>query len=280
MKMKTWLLVVIVVLLHCGVVCALMVLQGCGTAGGRQAPPAVVMPPLPPPEDVTVFPTGYPVGPIGKKVYKVKPGDSISRIAQRYNVSQAEIVALNKLPDPNKIRVGQSLFLPEYVKLDEPAAKAAPAPAADSGNVYVVQHGDSISKIARRLGVSEDDLVMLNNLSDRNKISVGQRLVVPAGAKSVAPAAYSRSQAGPAQPAELSEAATIEESVGSPEPTIAGTQQAPEHPALSEFVHIVEPGQDLKDIAALYVVTVEELAELNGLSPTNELEVGARLKIP
>ena len=43
----------------------------------------------------------------------VQPGENLSRIAQAYEVSMAAIVEANNLKDPNALRVGQTLFIPE-----------------------------------------------------------------------------------------------------------------------------------------------------------------------
>lgn len=45
--------------------------------------------------------------------YRVKPGDTLSAIARRCGRSIAELQHLNRLPDPNKLQVGQVLYLSE-----------------------------------------------------------------------------------------------------------------------------------------------------------------------
>lgn len=44
---------------------------------------------------------------------------------------------------------------------------------------YIVQKGDSINAIAKKFNVSPDDIVALNNISNRNLITVGQKLLIP-----------------------------------------------------------------------------------------------------
>lgn len=44
---------------------------------------------------------------------------------------------------------------------------------------YIVQRGDSINAIAKKFNVSPDDIVALNNISNRNLIKVGQKLLIP-----------------------------------------------------------------------------------------------------
>jgi murein DD-endopeptidase MepM/ murein hydrolase activator NlpD len=54
-----------------------------------------------------------------------------------------------------------------------------PASAQDAGPVYIVQPGDTLSSIAARFGVSLDDLMTANNISDPNLLSAGQQLIIP-----------------------------------------------------------------------------------------------------
>jgi LysM repeat protein len=42
----------------------------------------------------------------------VQPGDILKQIAARYGVSMASIIALNNIPNPDSLRVGQVLTIP------------------------------------------------------------------------------------------------------------------------------------------------------------------------
>jgi LysM repeat protein len=43
----------------------------------------------------------------------VRPGETLYTIAKAYNVSTRTILDANKIPDPNRLSVGQKLFIPE-----------------------------------------------------------------------------------------------------------------------------------------------------------------------
>lgn len=47
------------------------------------------------------------------QVYVVQPGDTLSRIASRYDSTVRDITNANKITDPTKIQVGQTLFIPQ-----------------------------------------------------------------------------------------------------------------------------------------------------------------------
>jgi len=67
-----------------------------------------------------------------------------------------------------------------YAPLSSPASLTQPTPPK-SDVLYVVQQGDSLSGVALRFGVPIGDLMRANDLTDPNRISVGQRLIIPAG---------------------------------------------------------------------------------------------------
>jgi len=102
--------------------------------------------------------------------YVVQSGDNLSRIAARFNVSVEAIVQANQLKDPNAIRVGQTLIIPD----GQPSA----APAAGAATSYTVKSGDSVARIARKFNVSMDELIRVNNLKT-TVLQVGQVLIIP-----------------------------------------------------------------------------------------------------
>jgi len=69
-----------------------------------------------------------------------------------------------------------------YPGLEEPAPQAVAAPAAPvpATTIYTVQHGDTLSAIARVYGMTSATLAAENGIADPNRLAPGQRLVVPA----------------------------------------------------------------------------------------------------
>jgi LysM repeat protein len=65
---------------------------------------------------------------------------------------------------------------------DAPIPKALPVGASESGNFYVVAKGDNPVKIAKKLKVSESELLAINHIDDPRKLQIGQKLIVPAKA--------------------------------------------------------------------------------------------------
>ena len=60
-------------------------------------------------------------------------------------------------------------------------ATAGPPPVPTPGEQqrYIVREGDTLSGIAARFGVAEDAILKENPLTDRDRLFVGQELVIP-----------------------------------------------------------------------------------------------------
>jgi membrane-bound lytic murein transglycosylase D len=110
------------------------------------------------------------------RFYKVRRGDTLSKIAQRYRVRERELVVINNLRSRHRIRAGQVLVLPDHAS-GRQTTVARSAPPSDG--IYRVRRGDTLSIIAQRFGVSESALAAENGLRNRNRIVVGQRLRIP-----------------------------------------------------------------------------------------------------
>ena len=160
-----------------------------------------------------------PIAPQGSAVsYRVQPGDTLAAIAQTHGVSQHQLIATNNLPNPDWIRISQSLNIPSpqpttsasaapqavQPKAAQPEqaqlAEAAPKPQSTAPAVhpvaqptvpeqvavapstledYQVSPGDTVAKIARAHNVPATTLLSTNRISDPNVIFVGQVLHVP-----------------------------------------------------------------------------------------------------
>jgi membrane-bound lytic murein transglycosylase D len=100
-------------------------------------------------------------------IYKVRGGDTLGTIARRYGVSVASIQQNNRLD-------GITIF-PDQELTIHSATNVAGQSAAEAARTYQVQNGDSLYQIARRFGVSVDNLKLWNRLRD-NVIYPGQSL--------------------------------------------------------------------------------------------------------
>jgi len=114
-----------------------------------------------------------------------------------------------------------------------------------------VQSGDTLFAIAQRYQTTTDNIVRLNNLTDRDQLKVGQKLTIV------------DSTGG-----EIGAADSVSAPVG------------PRRDAQPQRVHIVASGDTLGQIACQYDTTVPALIRLNGLSSAEVINVGQRLVMP
>lgn len=106
-------------------------------------------------------------------VHIVQPGESLYAIGMLYGVSWVKISGLNRLAS-DRIRAGQRLYIPLVGPIA--ARSSAPATPPFNGISYTVRAGDTLGRIAQRLGTSIPDLMRLNQLSNGNRIFPGQVL--------------------------------------------------------------------------------------------------------
>lgn len=91
--------------------------------------------------------------------HTVKPGETLNQIAKHYGVDPRFVADMSSVKDPNKIQVGQQLFV--------------------SKQQVVINPGDTLSKLAKTFYTDVATLKKLNDIQDVNKITAGQLLVVP-----------------------------------------------------------------------------------------------------
>ncbi len=112
-------------------------------------------------------------------VHRVRNGESLSVIANKYKTSVRAIVARNNLKSRSMIRVGWKLKIPTSRRTYR---KSRPAITTTrmKGNLreYVVRKGDSLWEIANRFKTTTKTIQTLNNLRS-TRLAVGQVLLLP-----------------------------------------------------------------------------------------------------
>ena len=109
--------------------------------------------------------------PVSKVIfkYKVKKGDTLSKIGKLYSNKVSEIIKLNDL-DSSLIYIGQDLLVYKKVYFNEEQND-------NDSFTYLVKKGDSLSMIAKKFNIKTKELKEINNLPS-NKIQVGQALKI------------------------------------------------------------------------------------------------------
>jgi len=112
--------------------------------------------------------------------HTVEKGETLSTIADKYNISVETILLANEL-DTSNIQVGQELLI---LPVD--------------GILHMVESGDTINTITKEYSAKKDEIISYNNLSSDGSVFVGDVLIIPNGKmpkQSVPQAAPSQSYA-------------------------------------------------------------------------------------
>lgn len=189
------------------------------------------------------------------KYYKVRRGDNLSAIADKYNVSVGDLKRWNKIKG-NQVVAGKSLRIlsTERIAVREKARKTDSIAQPKKESIaavttvkqeetptvasYVVQPGDNLSAIAKKFHVSVADLKTWNNFED-NTLLAGTKLVVA-------------------------------------KPETEDQNALAEAPATKDVEYVVQRGDFLGIIARKNDVTVEQIKEWNALTDNN-VKVGQKL---
>jgi membrane-bound lytic murein transglycosylase D len=109
--------------------------------------------------------------------HKVKRGESLGLIAQRYRSSITAIAQVNRIRNVHRLREGQDLLIPLAGGYSvASAARSMESTPPQLPATYVVRRGDSLSRIASRYRVTIKDLLLWNNLKADQWIYPGQRI--------------------------------------------------------------------------------------------------------
>lgn len=145
--------------------------------------------------------------------YVIRDGDTLSEIAERYNVDVNELAAANDIENPRVIYIGDTLCLDGLVAAQpvpggtpqpgQPTSvptQSAPAPVVppslavqrdaeimirdvgyttDEDGLYIVRGFDRLYNLSAVFGVDMAELSAVNNITDRSVIYEGQQLIIP-----------------------------------------------------------------------------------------------------
>ncbi|MFN4141275.1 peptidoglycan DD-metalloendopeptidase family protein [Aestuariivirga sp.] len=174
----------------------------------------------------------------GGRTVTVGPGMTLYSVARANNVSVSQLAAANGIRAPYSVRTGQTLRIPaggsgQATAYAEP--ETAPAPAkpfkqgpsvTDSGKAasHTVASGETLFSLGRKYGLSPYAIAEANGLPRDAQLAVGQRVRIPGGSASAAPAVAVKKQA--AQPKLETAAVTAED-----ETEVAAVPAAPQKAA-------------------------------------------------
>jgi membrane-bound lytic murein transglycosylase D len=230
------------------------------------------------------------------RIHIVVAGDTLSRIAAKYQSATEAIMRVNQMTKGTALKVGTELAIPMAAAptgnetaaamerqvaglraakpedevpagIEKTAPKSVGKFSVDQAEgkkkvAYVISKGDSLWSIARRFDVHVADLRSWNDdVGSTRGLRVGRALVIYPGA-----AADLTGSSAPAPNAPVASA-----------PAVKPPRSAPPMVA-SGGVHVVERGDSLWSIGQKYGVSIDALKSLNGLA-NNRLKTGQRLRL-
>ena len=107
------------------------------------------------------------------------PGDTLGAIASRFGISVDTLIAANGIDDPDRIRAGQSLVIPD-------ANGVLPAAAIET-TLVTAALGDTVASLARQYGQDPALVGQLNDSSINRRLFPGQPLKLPVAAATPEP---------------------------------------------------------------------------------------------
>ena len=96
--------------------------------------------------------------------YVVQEGDTISEIAENFNLSTNTILWENNIGPRNFIKPGQELVILPV-----------------TGATHTIKRGDTLNAIASRYKAKPGDILEVNKLADASELKIGSKVVIPDG---------------------------------------------------------------------------------------------------
>ena len=204
-----------------------------------------------------------------QEIYTVKKGDSLWKIANKYNTTVEKLKSANNLKT-NTLSVGQKLVIPSI------------SVSPEVSDTYIVQKGDSLWGIANKFNMTVSELKNLNNLTN-NLLSIGQVLKIKDSSNN-GKTTYTVQKGDSLWVIANKYGITTEElksynNLTSNLLSIGQVLKIPQGKTSTENIYTVKKGDSLWTIANRYNTTVEKIKVLNNLT-SNLLSIGQHLKIP
>jgi len=202
--------------------------------------------------------------------YTVQAGDTLFSIARRFGLTVEELMALNNLTSTN-LQIGQVLIVSREI--------TTPTPPPTNTQVYTVQAGDTLFSIARRFGMTVEELMSLNNLTSTS-LQIGQQLLVRSSNTQIYTVQAGDTLFSIARRFNMTVAELMSlNNLTSTNLQIGQQLLVTSNASSNTTIHTVRAGDTLSSIARMYNTTVDELRRLNNLS-SDALSIGQQLIVP
>jgi cell wall-associated NlpC family hydrolase len=209
--------------------------------------------------------------------YVVEPGDTLRKLADRFEINVATLVAANKLADPDLLRVGQELVVPPT-----------------NGILHSLTPGETLGQVASRYGVDPVKIATVNRVEAvADELLAGQKLVVPDVEPAIPEAkpktAVARTESGSSNTEPTTSLASLtvtsddaEKSVTNAAEVVEKSTEPAEKPAArskAPVIYEVQEGDNIRSLANQFGVSIQTILNANDLADPDLIKVGTELKV-
>ncbi|MBA7533158.1 Cell division suppressor protein YneA [subsurface metagenome] len=253
----------------------------------------------------------------------VKKGETLWSIAQKYNLSVNQILATNNIANSELISIGQEMKISSHKnavaetniinqavidKKNNDINNNISQPEKAEPIIYTVKAGDTLWNISRKYGVSVEVIIDVNNFRDKDLLSLGQKLEIPAIGGGISNSnqkqeptiitytvvkgdtLWSISQRFDVKMTSIISASNLKEisrlSIGQKlklpitNMDIAKAEGYSQEAAAEEIIYYVKKGENLWSISREYNVKLEAIIAANSITDASRISAGQQLRIP
>lgn len=226
--------------------------------------------------------------------HKIRKGESVSSISKKYGVSPFSIIQANNLSKKYRIYAGDYLKIPNMPSQPKPKKEKVYKYTTNSKGqiIYTVRNGDNLSDIATYFKTTPYEIAQVNNIRNQNRISKGQKLVIPSQRKEASKETLSYTvrkgdnlwriaKRFDTTPKKIAQINGIKKSnLLRPGQKLKIQKGTSTRSQIQKLVyHTVRSGDTLWKIANIYQVSLRKLLSWNPAKKPTRLRVGDKIKI-
>lgn len=253
-------------------------------------------------------------------IHIVKKGETLWSIAQKYNLTVNSIAVTNSMVNLELISIGQKIKIPSFKAIipdkKQSNSEIIPENKNESNDqaenlkpvIHIVKAGDNLWNISLKYGVSVEAIIEVNNLRDKDLLSLSQKLEIPAIGGGVSNSnqkqepiivtytvvkgdtLWSISQRYDVKMSSIISTNNLKEisrlSIGQEfkipitNMDIAKAEGYNQEATAEEIIYYVEKGESLWSISREYNVKLEAIIAANSITDASKISAGQQLRIP